>query len=242
MDPREELAARYGYSGTIDVRRSDLQAAIDDLLIMLAAERLTAARMVAKQTDILVDNGQDSVAGRAGTTLAAGMLAEHIGQLAILDAAIPALVRLALDADRLAAGARPPVGDAEVKRAVDVFREITGSDAPRHYDVMRVRFILEAAHGPSRRTALLTAAQTGQVIVGAYASVPVILGLVDEGLGEPINDRDNAEKIIGFAINDRGRAEAAALELAYRCTQQAGCPAHPDATGEHNGAMVAVAL
>lgn len=234
LDPQSELAARYGYTGTIDVDRSPARASIDDLLIMLAADRMGCARMLAKQTAILNDNAADSVSGRAASAIAAGQLATHIGELGILDMVISQLVQAALRLDGLSTRA---ITEEGLERATAAFRQLIDSAAPAEYDRMRVRIILEQAGGASRRTALLTAAQTGQVMVGVYATVPVILSLVEEGLGTAIADGDQLKQVTGFQINDRGRAEAERLELDYRCTRDTGCPVHPGVEGVHTNAM-----
>jgi hypothetical protein len=60
---------------------------------------------------------------------------------------------------------------------------------------------------PTAYGALVTAAQTGQVMVGPYASQEVITQLVGAGFGSYITEpgRGSALRVIGFEINEKGR-------------------------------------
>lgn len=63
---------------------------------------------------------------------------------------------------------------------------------------------------PNWTGALATAAQTGQVMLGPYASTSVVNGLVSAGLGDFIW-QDGQVGAAGFTINDAGRAQLARL-------------------------------
>jgi hypothetical protein len=65
---------------------------------------------------------------------------------------------------------------------------------------------------PTTDGALLTAAQTGQVMVGPYASQEIITKLVGAGFGSYITEpgEGSALRVIGFEINEKGRNAARA--------------------------------
>lgn len=58
----------------------------------------------------------------------------------------------------------------------------------------------------TRVGALLTAAQTGHVLVGPYVTSGMVDDLVSAGFGYPMTSADG--RVIGFRINDRGRDAA----------------------------------
>jgi hypothetical protein len=63
---------------------------------------------------------------------------------------------------------------------------------------------------PTMHGALVTAAQTGQVMVGPYASQEIITQLVGAGFGSYITEpgEGSALRVIGFEINEKGRNAA----------------------------------
>lgn len=71
---------------------------------------------------------------------------------------------------------------------------------------------------PNRDGALATAAQTGQVMVGPYATQEIITELVGADLGEYITEpgaKPPLDRVIGFRINERGRAAARRIRLGW---------------------------
>lgn len=56
--------------------------------------------------------------------------------------------------------------------------------------------------------ALLTAAQTGQVMAGPYATQEIITALVGAGLGSYITAGPSNSRVVGFRINHAGQAAA----------------------------------
>lgn len=70
----------------------------------------------------------------------------------------------------------------------------------------------------TRDGALITAAQTGQVMVGPYATQQIITDLVGADFGTYITEAGTPpfDHVIGFLINERGRAEARRLRQTWQ--------------------------